>query len=125
MTEAKSTEQCADEVLAALEEGRIEVMVGSLPTDAPGWAKWRPVIEQTAREMRQWRPSRDRLLSRTQQQMRQFTDPDGGYGSSFDVVARCLEEMCQTDFENRLRSASVPGTIAADACYLLTVLLPV
>jgi hypothetical protein len=125
MIDRKSTEQCADEVLTALEQGQIEVMVGSLPGDAPGWDKWRPVIEQTAQQMRHWRPSRDQLLSRTQQQMRQFTDADGAYGSSFDVVARSLEEMCQMDFQHRLLAASVPRTIAADACYLLTVLLPV
>ena len=125
MADSKSTEQCADEVLAALGEGRIEVIVGNIPEGAAGWNAWRPRIEQTARSMRNWRPAREHLLSRTQQQMRQDSGPEGLYGSSFDVVARCLEDMCQADFQHRLLSANVPETIAADASYMVTILLPV
>lgn len=125
MADSKSTEQCADEVLAALGEGRIEVMIGDVPDGPSGWTEWRPLIEQTARSMKDWRPSREHLLSRTQQQMRQYTGPNGSDGSSFDAVARYLEEMCQVDFRHRLLSAAVPETIAADASYLVTVLLPV
>src|SRR5439155_6246520 len=115
-----ATEQCVDEVLAAVVDRQIILQFARFP--AGSFGMWERTVDKVAGEMKEgWKPNRERLLHRVRSRTRSYHGPKSLTTSSFQTVAGYLEELARGDFVAAMKRVGIADAVANSAQDMLTI----